>query len=362
MKRILLLIIGLGGALLFTGHTWAQVSPAPKKDSITRMYRLYEDDDYLNFWGHGTDNAYTNGSRIDYFYQPADRPHGMLGKFAPRAGDSSIDIYSWGVMELMYTPNYLTRTDWQPHDYQYAGALIALHSLYSYNPVKHFDFQTEVVMGIIGPSAMAKEIQTDFHRLIRYTIPRGWGHQYRNDALLNINFTAEKQLLAVGNGLRVIAGGQVYGGTMQNGAAVYPLILIGKMNPYFNGFFSQYNSPACVKGGRTKWQGYLLFKPELQFYLQNALLQGGMFTHNPNLQQSYEGSKGGATQSDGSFHQGDGAPPKIPDLQQWLTSFTYGFVVTHSKFGISITNHVSSAMMKGLYCHTEGNISLYFGW
>lgn len=347
--------------LLAARPSWAQNAPAAKKDSITRMYRIYEDDDYFNFYGHGTDNAYTNGSRIDYFYQPATRPHGILGRYAPQAGDSTIEIYSWGVMELMYTPDNLTRTDWQPHEYQYAGALVASHARYSYNPVKNYDFQTELVMGIIGPAALGKEIQTDFHRAIHYIVPMGWGHQYRNDILLNINFTAEKQLLAVGNALRVIAGGQVYGGTMQNGAAVYPLILIGKMNPYFNGLFSQYNSPGHVKGGRSKWQIYFLFKPELQLYLQNALLQGGMFTHNPNLPQGTNG-KDGAGYPDGSFHQANEAPPKIPDLQQWLPSVTYGFVITHQKFGISISQHVSSPYLKGLYCHTEGNISLYFGW
>jgi len=67
MKRILLLSIVLGGLLLTTGRIRAQMPVTAKKDSITRLFRIYEDDDYINFFGCGTDNAYTNGTRLDYF-------------------------------------------------------------------------------------------------------------------------------------------------------------------------------------------------------------------------------------------------------------------------------------------------------
>ena len=339
---------------LLAAHSQAQSPTTTKTDKVTALFRTYEDDDFINFWGHGTDNAYTNGSRIDYFYQPVHRPHGILGRHALRAGDSTIDIYSWGVMEIMYTPDDLTIKEWQPNDYQYAGALVATHALYSYNPEKKYDIQTEIVFGIIGPAALGKEFQAQFHRMINYIVPQGWGHQYRNDALLNLNLTAEKEVFSAGNGLKVLAGGQVYAGTMQNGAAVYPLVLIGKMNPYFNGYFSQYTSTGS---GRKKWQTYFMFKPELQFFLQNAMLQGGMFTHNPNLEQSKSKFHNSTT----GTSQANSAPPKLPELQQWLTSFTYGFVITRGKLGFSASQHVSSAYMKNFYCHTEGNISLYFG-
>jgi len=345
-----------GELLTATSRSWAQPPTTRTKDSVTRLIRAYEDDDYINFWGCGTDNAYTNGSRLDYFYLPDHRPHGVLGRFAPRAGDSSIDIYGWGVMEIMYTPNNITKTEWQPDDYQYAGALVAIHSRYSYNPVKKYDFQTELVMGIIGPSAMAKQLQSGFHHLIHYTQPMGWGHQFRNDALLNVNFTAEKQLAAAGDWLTIIGGAQAYAGTMQNGAALYPLILIGRMNPYFDGFFSEH-----VSNDRKKWQGYLLFRPELQYFAQNALLEGGLFKHNPNL-ASDAGGKSNAAPASNALRQQDAAPPKAPGLQPWVSSFTYGFVLSHGKSGISITQNVSSSTLRKLYCHDVGNVSLYFGW
>src|SRR5262249_32880396 len=148
------------------------------------------------------------------------RPHGILGKYGLQAGYGSVDIYSWGLEELMYTPNNIAKTGWQPNDYQYAGAIAATHSRYSYNPVKKYAFQTEIVAGVMGPSALAGPIQTGVHRLIHYTKPMGWDHQFRNDVLLNLNVTAEKQFFSAGDWLTLIGGAQLYAGSMQNGAAV----------------------------------------------------------------------------------------------------------------------------------------------
>jgi hypothetical protein len=327
----LLLIAGL----LTIELTRGQALLTNNKDSVTRLFRIYEDDDYINFWGHGTDNAYTNGTRLDYFYQPAHPPHGILGKFAPRAGYGSIDVYSWGLYEIMYTPNDLTRTAWQANDYQYAGAIVAAHSRHSYNPEKKYSLQTELVFGLIGPSALAQPIQSGFHRLIHYTQPMGWSHQFRNDALVNINITAEKQLATAGNWLTLVGGARAYAGTMENGAALYPMLLIGKMEHWFDGLFNHYTSPGRDRQGRKNWQGYFVFKPQLQYFAQNAMLEGGMFTHTP-----------------------DPAPP----LETWVSSFAYGFVFSQGRFGFSMMQNVSSSTLRHAYCHDVGNISLYFGW
>ncbi len=186
-------------------------SGAPQKDTITRLLRLSEDDDFINIWGTGTDDAYTNGTRIDYFYKAAHPPL-FLDRWMPRAGDDSIDIYGWGVMQLMYTPDDITNPDYQPDDYPWSGALVATHTRYSYNPVKHYDLQTELVLGVIGPAALDGPTQSLVHKIIHYYHPMGWSHQYRNDILANINFTAEKQLFSAGSFLTVIGGGQVSAG------------------------------------------------------------------------------------------------------------------------------------------------------
>jgi hypothetical protein len=315
------------------------------------MLRLSEDNDFINIYGNITDDAYTNGTRIDYYYRPDGPTHFFTDRRMPKAGEGSIDIFSWGAAQLMYTPDDLTEPAYQPNDYPWSAALFATHSRFSYNPVRHYDLQTELVLGVIGPAAMGKEMQSLFHKMTRYYQPAGWGNQFRNDLLANVNLTAEKQLLSAGSFLTVIGGAQAYAGTMQNGAAVYPLILIGKHAPYFNGFLSQYTSGAK---GRKKWQAYVFAKPEMQLFLSNALLQGGMFTHNPNLQPDRGQTK------ESNDHQEK--PQPYHPLQHWLGTFAYGGVLSYGHIGVSLTQTVSGAMLKGLYCHNYGNISLYVGW
>ncbi|HWB91821.1 MAG TPA: lipid A deacylase LpxR family protein [Puia sp.] len=331
---------------------------AQSQDSLAQMIRFYEDDDFINIWFKGSDDAYTNGTRIDYFYKPAHPSHLFLDSWMPRAGAGSTDIYGWGAMQIMYTPDDISDADYQPNDYPWSGALIATHTRYSYNPEKQYDLQTELVLGVIGPAALSRQTQTLVHRVENYYKPMGWEHQFSNDLLLNVNVTAEKQLASIGSAIQIIGCGQLFAGTMQNGAALYPMIIIGRMNPYFQGLFSQFASPGR-KNGRRQSQLYFFAKPELQWYLSNALLQGGPFTTNPNLAVTKAKTAAASTAQDTT----NTSPPQPYHLlQTWVPSFTYGVNASMGHWGISFSQIISAATLRGLYCHNYGNLSLYYSW
>jgi hypothetical protein len=301
-----------------------------------RLLRLYEDDDYINIKGRGTDEAYTNGSRIDIFYTK-DRPSRFSAdRIFPRAGDSSHVIYGWGIMQVMYTPRHIEDAGWQADDYPWSGGLFVTHSLYSYNPGAKYGIQTEAVLGVIGPASLAEQLQKGFHHLIHYRQPRGWGHQFRNDLLLNVNIAAEKQLFGIGSSapagpsLELIGGGRIYGGTMENRVSVYTLLRIGKMNPYFEGYLAQYSSFGTT-GGKDHLQFYFILRPEASLVYTDALLEGGIFSGTE------------------PYHR----------LRTFTYSVDYGAVLALRSFSISFTQNWSSALMKGLYSHEVGNISLY---
>lgn len=358
MNRSLLFSILFSGLALAPALPQAQTFSVARKDSVTRILRVYEDNDGINIFGQSTDDAYTNGTRIDLFYQPVHRPHGLLGALAPSAGDGSVDVYGWGLMQVMYTPKDISQSNFQSDDYPYSGAIIATHTRYSYNPVKKYDWQTELVMGALGPVSMAHQTQSIVHHLTGFIQPMGWSTQFHTAFLLNVNLTAEKQLAETDGTLRIIGGAQLYAGTMQNGAAVYPLILLGKMNPYFNGFFSQYAAGRDA-AGHKRWQLYFFCRPQLQYFLSNALLEGGLFTTNPNLPAlNKPASASSTTTASGATTQTQTAPA----LQHWVPTLAYGGVLTSGNFSITFTQNVSSATLKGLYCHDWGNVSLYFGW
>ena len=87
-------------------------------------------------------------------------------KILPTAGDSSINVAGWSLAQLMVTPEDISTTEYQPNDYRYAGSLFVTRSFHSYNPIKKFSYQSELLVGIRGPHALARQTQTAIHALI----------------------------------------------------------------------------------------------------------------------------------------------------------------------------------------------------
>ncbi|HWK04153.1 MAG TPA: lipid A deacylase LpxR family protein [Puia sp.] len=336
MKQILHFILLLFLILLSTITQSYSQTGAP-----THLFRASWDDDYFNFYGKGTDRAYTDGTRLELIEAKQKTPAFLLDRIMPEAGDSSINLYSWSITQLMFTPNNISKASFQPNDYPWSGALFASHTLYSYNEKKKMDIQTELVLGVMGPWAMAGQMQTMVHHMIHYIKPMGWDNQYRNNLLLNINITGEKQVAQYGNSIEVIAGVHAAAGTMINELAVYPIIRIGKMTPYFKGYISQY-----TRSKKQKVQFYFIVKPQLEWVLSNSLLEGGVLPKRSHPVDVKEG----------------GQPEEYHPLNHVVPSFAYGPVLSLGNFSMSATQTVASAWMKGLYGNQYGNISFYYSW
>jgi len=250
-------------------------------------------------------------------------------------------------MQVMNTPTNLADADYQPHDYPWSGALYAIHSLYSYNPVEKYDFQTELLTGIMGPDALTKQTQTIIHKIIDCQHPMGWGNQYKNDLLLNLSFSAEKELVGYRNVAEVIGGSQLMAGTMTDETNCYAIIRIGEMASYFNGIIGQYASE--TKGSiKRKIRAYLFLKPGIEYVFRNSLLQGGMFTSLPVVVNTEASDKPTKEQ--------------YPAIQNVVSYISYGVTVGYDRFSFSYSETTNSPTMVGLYSHSVGNLSVCYGW
>jgi lipid A 3-O-deacylase len=312
----------------------AQQNVQPPK----KMMRIFEDEDFINIAGHGTDESYTNGTMIDYFYTKPERSRFFLDRLFPSAGDSSVNTYAWGVAQLMFTPRDISKSEYQPNDYPYAGALFVTHDLYSYNSIKKYSLHTSIIAGIRGPHAYAGETQRFVHGLINYQKPMGWDNQLKDRGIININFRAEKQLYTYKNKLDVIGSGEVFAGNTFNGIIVNPTIRIGKMNPYFNGFISQYSASGRNAKNKKNVQAYLFAKPGLIISITNDLLK----------------SDAGKTNA--------GNNSSAAQLKNAVFDLSTGVVMGVNRFGISFTQHFTSNTKENLYSHQVGNITLYFSF
>ena len=261
----------------------------------------------------------------------------------PKAGDSSKNIFGWSIMQVMVTPNDISTAKYQPNDYPYAGALFAIHSLYSYDPIKKYSFQTELLAGVRGPTSFAKQTQIAVHSLIRYQNPMGWEHQLSTMPLINLNFAVEKQFARIGNFFELNGGSILRVGTLMDALIVYPMVRIGKMSPYFDGYLSQFGS--FKKNGKTiKTQYYFVFKPTLNLVAHHAIFKGKL--ENEDIETGAERTAPGAKNN---IHH------HVPELQ-------LGAVFAKDNFGFSYMQTYSNPYKRGLYRHSVGNISLYFRW
>lgn len=342
MKQFYLIVGLLAGIFLPPMHAAAQ--------NDQPVLRIYEDDDFFNIRGKGTDEGYTNGTRIDYFYAKRHRDHLADRWLMPSAGHGSVNTYGWGLMEVMYTPTNISTKQYLPANYPYAGALFLAHTKYSYNPRTRLGFQTELIMGVMGPAALGGPLQSWFHGVIHYQRPEGWSNQLPNDLLLNENLTVEKEILHWGHGLEWIAGASGEVGTLLDGGGVYNTLRVGWMNPYFDGWAAQYQEGA--RSNRDAWGGlghraahraqvYFFGTPRAEWTAYNALLEGGVLskTLNRNDDQKLDGYE--------------------TRVKRGVAEIDYGLVIVYRGVTASYTQKTASAVLKGMGMHEVGNISFF---
>lgn len=307
----------------------------------TKIVRVYEENDFFNMSGHGTDRSYSNGTRLDFYYEK-QTSRGLLHKLMPKAGDSSRNMYGWSVMQIMVTPNNISTTTFLPNDYYYAGALFATHSLYSYNAKKKYSFQTELLAGVRGPGSFAEQTQKAIHKLIGYQEPRGWDNQLKTYPLINIRFDVEKNLLSINDFFELNAGSQLRVGSFMDMVSLFPMLRIGRMSPYFNGYLDQYASYA-KNGKKIKTQYYLVFKPSVSFVAYNAMLKGKRQNEESDAFKNRHNETG-------------------PQINDHLMDVQCGAVVAHGNFAFSYLQTNTTPYTAALYKHCFGNFSLYFRW
>jgi hypothetical protein len=129
----------------------------------------------------GSDRHFTHGTRLT-----ALSPDNYVPDFIERAGkalpifpaDGNLRVtYSLG--QEIYTPDHIELRELQEDDRPYAGWAYAGIGLVSENG-DQLDM-LELNVGIVGPGSLAKQTQTEYHKLIDVQTPEGWDNQLHNE-------------------------------------------------------------------------------------------------------------------------------------------------------------------------------------
>jgi len=313
-----------------------QILTAQQKNNL-QILKISEDDDFFNLRGEGTDRGYSSGFKIELYYtktKAAKFPSNLLMKITGNAEN----LYGWGISQNLFTPNNISKTEIQRDDRPYAATLYISHLLISSDKFKQQKLTTSVSLGTIGKYAFGKEIQSWFHGIIDYQKPQGWNNQIKTDVILNYFINYEKMVFSPTENLEIIGnvGGNV--GTLYNNVGIGLQFRAGIFNNYFSNYERPAFSSSTVENGNKKSQFYFYMKTDVTAVMDNAVLQGGFFTH-------------------------DSSPYVISkdSLSRVFMQYEYGIVFAHRRFGIGFYEKLRTPEYKNFYTQQIGNLTLYFG-
>jgi Uncharacterized protein conserved in bacteria len=169
-------------------------------DLCTRQYsnefQIYIENDKWT----GTDQYYTNGLKfgfgtdagtlVDLLNVPSES---VLRRITRGVGCVQLGLF-FG--QNMYTPRRITVSTPQPNDRPWAAWLYVGGVA---QRVEKEKLQTvEIDVGMVGPAALGRQVQTEWHELIGVDRPLGWDNQIANQPGLLLAFL-EKRKYAYGN-------------------------------------------------------------------------------------------------------------------------------------------------------------------
>jgi lipid A 3-O-deacylase len=289
------------------------------------------ENDFLNFRGDGTDRYFTNGLRIDYFFkkQKINFPSSLLLKIS-----TDKNLYSWGVAQYMFTPSRIDVADIQYNDRPYAGALVAIHSLSSFDYTNRLKLSSQLFLGVMGPMSLAKETQIFMHSTFNYPRPKGWDNQVPNDIIINYNIQLEKELIYIPGKLLISGNIEIFNGTLYNAIGAGFMMKAGKISNYYR----ESNADNIKKKNATHL--YVFMSPAARVIYSNALLEGGIITNINQVHKGYILNK---------------------DQIERLNVFAdVGVIYERPKFGLAIIQKMRTSDFKGGNAMEVGSISLNF--
>jgi lipid A 3-O-deacylase len=251
--------------------------------------QLYIENDSV---GGGTDRYYTNGIKLGggvnanrlierLFQQPAET---VLRRFSDNPGDVHVGLF---VGQNMYTPTRIAVAAPQPFDRPWAAWLYigGVAQSVTGNRLQTVEFD----LGMIGPAALGKEVQTAWHEAVGADRPLGWHNQLRNEPGLMLTYL-EKWRYGYANGVEVVPH---FGASIGNVMTLARAGGIVRAGSNMSGFGPDTIEPggamlqrvrlqdAHSQDDRREW--YVFAGADARAVAYNVFLDGTMFRSGPSV-------------------------------------------------------------------------------
>jgi len=138
----------------------------------------------------GSDQHYTNGLRLSYLSRQDDVPD-YIRKFA--AAMPFVELGArlragYALGHNIYTPNNIKAAELVEDERPYAGYLYAGMAVVAESDSRAGNILDtwELDIGIVGPSALGKEVQNSFHHMIGVRQAEGWRNQLEDEIAVSL--------------------------------------------------------------------------------------------------------------------------------------------------------------------------------
>lgn len=146
-----------------------------------------------DFFPQSGDRYYTHGTEVSRTVM--GKPPQWLKDMAKISwsfeSDGTTNGVNYRIGQKIFTPDNTDTASLLINDRPYAGYLYLSAAMLSRASKKN-NIDTgnliEFTAGIVGPSALAEQVQTDFHNLVKIDSPKGWDNQLHDELAIGISY------------------------------------------------------------------------------------------------------------------------------------------------------------------------------
>ncbi len=223
--------------------------------------RLSYDNDF--FQGH--DFYYTQGFSFDGIF-PVFRKN-PVNKVLFHDRNADYEKYGLRIESDVYTPTDISADSILTRNHPYSAVAYLEFFRMSYAPKANRKVSSALDIGIIGPAALGKEMQTGIHEALNMDPPQGWQYQIQNEPFLNYTLRLEQQVLESRSRFSAGAIAEVRAGNYLTEASLGIELSVGRKNNLFT-------------GTENKIQWYFYSQSYMHAVGYDATLEGGLFNRN----------------------------------------------------------------------------------
>lgn len=181
------LSIGATMAIGLAGPAMAQATAPAVRLMDGGIWSVRVENDKFTTLPLGSDKYYTNGLEATWTSAPGHVP-APLDSLAGFLWGDGARRWGLGISQQMYTPTDTGTATPNPRDRPLAGYLAGTLSLMQDSGTPSFGHRDQLALavGVIGPSALGRQVQNGWHRIINVAPNRGWDKQMPDEPQLQV--------------------------------------------------------------------------------------------------------------------------------------------------------------------------------